>query len=61
MSVIDFRKMNSEKRKEELNSSLQELFNLRMQKGSGQLSKPHLLRAVRKRIAQLHTIINEEI
>lgn len=61
MSVIDFRKMNLEKRQEELNSSLQELFNLRMQKRSGQLSKPHLLRAVRKRIAQLHTIMNEKI
>ena len=61
MSVIELRKMNSEELKKELADSQKELFNLRMQKGSGQLSKPNLLRSVRKRIAQLHTLINEKI
>ena len=39
---------------------LKEQFNLRMQKGTGQLSKPHLLTSVRKQIAQVNTIISEK-
>jgi large subunit ribosomal protein L29 len=61
MGVIELRKLSQEDLEEELNSSRKELFSLRIQKGSGQLPKPHLLRAVRKRIAQLHTLISEKI
>lgn len=45
-----------EKSVEELNEHLLDLrreqFNLRMQKGSGQLSQPHQLRRVRRDIAR---------
>lgn len=61
MSILEFRKMNQEQLDKELSASLKELFSLRMQKGSAQLSKPHLLRAARKKIAQLHTLIAEKI
>lgn len=60
MSVTEFRKMNTEGLEGELLSSLKELLNLRMQKGTKQLSKPHLLRAVRRRIACLNTLIAEK-
>jgi large subunit ribosomal protein L29 len=60
MSVIELRKMTQDELQKELDSSLRELFSLRIQKGSGQLAKPHLLRAVRKRIAQLRTLISEK-
>lgn len=53
------------KTKEELNSSLLELsreqFNLRMQKGTGQLSKPSQIKQVRRDIARINTILNEMV
>ena len=39
---------------------LKEQFNLRMQKGSGQLTRTHLLTQVRRNIARVNTIINEK-
>ena len=48
----------------ELEASLLELlkeqFNLRMQQGTGQLSRPHLMAAVRKDIARVKTVMNEK-
>ena len=48
---------------EELNSLLleksREQFNLRMQKGTGQLAKPDQMKKVRRDIARIHTILNE--
>ncbi|KAF3977021.1 MAG: 50S ribosomal protein L29 [Methylococcales symbiont of Iophon sp. n. MRB-2018] len=48
---------------EELNSLLleksREQFNLRMQKGTGQLAKPDQVKKVRRDIARIHTIIHE--
>lgn len=59
--------MNAEelrqKKPEELDSLLLELlreqFNLRMQKGSGQLSKPSEMKRVRRDIARVKTILTE--
>ena len=52
-----------QKTNEELNSLLlekgQEQFNLRMQKGTGQLSRPDQVKKVRRDIARIHTILNE--
>jgi large subunit ribosomal protein L29 len=36
-----------------------EQFNLRMQKGTGQLSKPDQVKKVRRDIARIHTVLNE--
>jgi len=53
-----------EKKKDELTALLTELareqFNLRMQKGIGQLSKPDQVRKVRRDIARLKTVLNEK-
>jgi len=53
-----------EKTPQELNASLEELnkeqFNLRMQKGTGQLSRPSRVKEVRKDIARIKTILNEQ-
>lgn len=47
----------------ELEESLLELhkeqFNLRMQQGTGQLSRPHMMSRVRKDIARVKTVMNE--
>ncbi len=52
-----------QKTKEELNAMLvesaREQFNLRMQKGTGQLAKPDQVKKVRRNIARIHTILNE--
>ncbi len=52
-----------QKTKDELSSMLLELareqFNLRMQKGTGQLSKPDQVKKVRRDIARIHTVLNE--
>lgn len=44
----------------ELEALLREQFNLRMQKGTGQDVRPHLINKVRKDIARVKTIINEK-
>lgn len=52
-----------QKPKDELNSMLleksREQFNLRMQKGTGQLAKPDQMKKVRRDIARIHTILHE--
>ena len=52
-----------QKSKEELSTLLLDLsrtrFNLRMQKGTGQLSKPHQVKEVRRDIARVQTVLNE--
>ena len=44
----------------ELNNLLQEQFNLRMQKGMGQLTNVNELRRVRRDIARVKTIMTEK-
>lgn len=44
----------------ELNGLLQEQFNLRMQKGMGQLTNSNELRRVRRDIARVKTIMTEK-
>jgi len=52
-----------QKSKEELGSLLLDLsrerFNLKMQKGTGQLSKPDQVKKVRRDVARIHTILNQ--
>jgi len=44
----------------ELLARLREQFNLRIQKGTGQLTKPILLKQVRLDIARIKTVITEK-
>jgi large subunit ribosomal protein L29 len=44
---------------EELHNLLREQFNLRMQRGTGQLVKPDQMKKVRRDIARVKTVINE--
>ena len=45
--------------REELTRLLQEQFNLRMQKGMGQMTNVNELRRVRRDIARVKTVLNE--
>ncbi len=42
-----------------LNDLNKEKFNLKMQKGTGQLAKPDQVKKVRRDIARVHTLIDE--
>ena len=52
-----------QKSKDELGTMLLDLsrerFNLKLQKGTGQLSKPDQVKKVRRDVARIHTILNE--
>ena len=53
-----------EKSATDLEASLLELrkeqFNLRMQRGTGQFSRPHLMKDVRLNIARVRTVMNQK-
>ena len=59
-SAKDFREKSEAELKEELLNLRKEQFNLRMQRGAGQLSKPHLFNAARKDIARIKTVLTEK-
>jgi large subunit ribosomal protein L29 len=60
MNTQDLRAKNVSELGEELSGLLQEQFNLRMQRGIGQLATPHELRRVRRDIARVRTVLNEK-
>jgi large subunit ribosomal protein L29 len=60
MKSSDLRKKSTAELQETLHELLQEQFNLRMQQGTGQLARPHLMQEVRKNIARVKTIMNEQ-
>jgi large subunit ribosomal protein L29 len=43
-----------------LRDTRNELLQLRLRKHTGQVEKPHMIRALRKDIARLETILNEK-
>lgn len=59
MDTADLRKMSSKELNDELLELMRKQFNLRMQKGTGQLHKPSEIRNVRRDIARIKTVINE--
>lgn len=60
MDAKELRSKNETQLKEELNGLLREQFNLRMQKGTGQLSNSARMKGVRRDVARVLTIINEQ-
>ncbi len=60
MKASDLRGMTLDQLGEELNARLREQFNLRMQKGAGQLSRPDQVFKTRRDIARIQTIMNEK-
>jgi large subunit ribosomal protein L29 len=60
MKVKDIRSMDAAKREQELEGLLREQFNLRMQNTTGQLANNAKLKQVRRDIARIKTVTNEE-
>jgi large subunit ribosomal protein L29 len=60
MNAQDLKEKNEVELRAELTGLLREQFNLRMQRGIGQLATPHEIRRVRRDIARIKTVLNEK-
>ncbi len=60
MKAAELREKSDEDLKRELLELMREQFNLRMQRGSGQLSRPSDMKRVRRDIARIKTILTEK-
>jgi large subunit ribosomal protein L29 len=58
MKANELREQSQAELRETLNELLKEQFNLRMQRGTGQLARPHLMKDVRRNIARVKTVMN---
>lgn len=61
MKAKELKAKNETELKDELQGLLREQFNLRMQKGTGQLSNPARMKTVRRDVARVMTILNEKV
>ncbi|MFT5426107.1 MAG: large subunit ribosomal protein L29 [Gammaproteobacteria bacterium] len=59
METAELRKKSNEELGALVMELLREQFNLRMQKGSGQLSKPSEMKRIRRTIARVKTVKTE--
>ena len=59
MKAVDLRGKSQEELNKELLSLRREQFNLRMQRATGQLARPHEYGRVKKDIARVKTILGE--
>ena len=59
MKVSEIRQKSKDELKAMLLDLSREQFNLRMQKGTGQLSKPDQIKKVRRNVARINTVLNE--
>ena len=60
MKATELRGKTQAELREALHELLKEQFNLRMQRGTGQFSRPHLMKDVRRNIARVKTIMNQK-
>ena len=58
MASKEIKEKSAEELKQHLLDLRKEQFNLRMQKGSGQLTQPHQLRRVRRDIARTKIVLD---
>ena len=60
MDVSELRRKSADELKQELLALLRDQFNLRMQKATGQASKPHLFKQARRNIARVKMVLSEK-
>ncbi len=59
MKVSELREKSNDELQTELLALTREAFNLRMQAGTGQLSRYHQVKSLRRDIARIKTVMNE--
>ncbi len=60
MKAQEFRALSATELQKRLHELLKEQFNLRMQQRTGQLSKPSQVKAVRRDISRVKTLMTEK-
>ena len=60
MKASELRGKSAQQLHEQLLGLLRDQFNLRMQKATGQLGQSHLLRQVKRDIARVKTVLNQQ-
>ncbi len=60
MKANELREKSAQQLNEQLLGLLRDQFNLRMQKATGQLGQSHLLRQVKRDIARVKTVLNQQ-
>jgi large subunit ribosomal protein L29 len=60
MKATELREKTAQQLNEQLLGLLREQFNLRMQKATGQLGQSHLLSQVKRDIARVKTVLNQQ-
>ncbi len=60
MKASELRGKTQAELRDALHELLKEQFNLRMQRGTGQFSRPHLMKDVRRNIARVKTVMNQK-
>ena len=57
MKASELQQKSPQELRDTLYELLKEQFNLRMQRGTGQLARPHLMKEVRRNIARVKTVM----
>ena len=60
MKMADLRSKSIAELRVELDNQLKDQFKQKMQLSTGQLSQTHLLKTVRRRVAQIKTLLKEK-
>jgi len=60
MKANELREKSAQQLNEQLLGLLRDQFNLRMQKATGQLGQSHLLSQVKRKIALVKTVLNQQ-
>ena len=60
MKAKDLREKSVEELNEQLLNLLRDQFNLRMQKATGQLGQSHMLSQLKRDIARVKTVLNQQ-
>lgn len=60
MKIADLRKKTGKELENELNKQLEVQFKQKMQMATGQLAQTHLLKQVRRDVAQIKTLLKEK-
>lgn len=60
MKISELRQVDISELQKKKDSLLMEQFNMRIQKGTGQLAKSHLIKNARRNIARINTILAEK-
>jgi large subunit ribosomal protein L29 len=60
MKISEIRNLTPDELRHQYDETAKELFNLRVQQATGQLEKPSQLRALRRSLARMLTVQNEQ-